>query len=189
MDLEKERLAQEREIAEKQYELELRKHRNSWRTPVYVAAITIGLTFATNYVLNSFAQKQASVREQANSALARTQFCFELINDLVFREPIIPGYSSEKFDELVKRLAQVSDCEGRIEQVAAFGTEAPPAARCEKIVPIQALGWRSGHKTNFCISRGFSGVHNPFGDYGAGGFCFLGDSQTCIAEIAGRISK
>lgn len=61
----------------------------------------------------------------------------------------------------------------------------PTPPTCQKIKSIRELGWRSGHKTKFCTNHEekYDGVYNPFGDYGAGGFCFKGDSQACIAEI------
>jgi hypothetical protein len=54
---------------------------------------------------------------------------------------------------------------------------------CNKVVSIRELGWRSGHKTNFCKAHGYAGVHNPFGDYSLGGYCYSGDLDTCMAEV------
>jgi len=59
----------------------------------------------------------------------------------------------------------------------------PARPTCQGIQSIRELGWRSGHKTKFCIKKGYDGVNNPFGDYGAGGFCFKGDSEACVVEI------
>lgn len=54
---------------------------------------------------------------------------------------------------------------------------------CAKVVSIRSLGWRSGHKTRFCQGHGFESVHNPFGDYSAGGFCYSGDLDACMAKV------
>ena len=194
INIEERRLAQEREIAEQAHNLEITKHKKAWRIPLLVGATTIALSFVTNWILSSYSENQRQAQELTNAEIARAQFCYSVINDLVFRKPVIPGYSDESFDALVDRLAQVSDCEGRIERIAAFepkSTLTPPTttqSECQEITPIQSLGWRSGHKTNFCISRGFSGVHNPFGNYKSGGFCFKGEAEICISEIAKRLS-
>jgi len=65
----------------------------------------------------------------------------------------------------------------------------PAAAECKKIEAITALGWRSGHKTKFCTARGFDGVYNPYGDYGAGGFCYQGDKSACVDQIASAVNN
>ena len=54
---------------------------------------------------------------------------------------------------------------------------------CKKFTSVKALGWKSGHKTKFCQSVGYQDVFNPFGDYSAGGYCFTGEKQACIAAI------
>ena len=54
--------------------------------------------------------------------------------------------------------------------------------RCESVVPIKELGWSSGHKTNFCISKGFDGNFN-FGEYSAGGYCYKGDYEACKVRV------
>jgi hypothetical protein len=61
-----------------------------------------------------------------------------------------------------------------------------PKPTCLAIKSIRELGWKSGHKTNFCRERGYDGVHNPFGNYSAGGSCFRGDAAVCISEIERR---
>jgi len=61
---------------------------------------------------------------------------------------------------------------------------------CTKVRSIKELGWRKGHKTKFCIARGYQGVTNfPNGSYrsNGGGFCFTGDQQACL-EIAKGIN-
>lgn len=59
-------------------------------------------------------------------------------------------------------------------------------ATCEKIVSIRELGWRSGHKSRFCQANGYQDVHNPFGDYSAGGFCYSGSLNACMAKVFSR---
>lgn len=104
--------------------------------------------------------------------------------------------SSDGYQKLTKRDAVLPKkeeilplCVVPVPQTAAVAipvtpdpvVQAPPT--CQTIKSIRSLGWRSGHKTKFCMRQGFDGVHNPYGDYGAGGFCFKGDSKACIAEI------
>jgi hypothetical protein len=57
---------------------------------------------------------------------------------------------------------------------------APPT--CEYVL-IKNLGWSSGHKTNFCISKGYDSNYNPFPDYSDGGFCYKGPSDVCQSQI------
>lgn len=59
-----------------------------------------------------------------------------------------------------------------------------PEAKCTEIKSIIALGWTSGHKTNYCISKGYQGVWNrPNSSYSSGGFCYKGDDAACKSAI------
>lgn len=56
---------------------------------------------------------------------------------------------------------------------------------CPSIVD---LGWRGGHKNNFCINKGFQGVLSAAecgrGDYRDGGWCFrTGERQACYRAL------
>lgn len=59
---------------------------------------------------------------------------------------------------------------------------------CQKVRPLEELGWGSGHKTNFCRSKGYEGMTNfpnsKYRDYG-GGFCYTGDRNECLSLMKG----
>lgn len=55
----------------------------------------------------------------------------------------------------------------------------PPPPKCESVVDIRSLGWRSGHKTKFCQARNYDGNFNPFSEYSTGGYCYRGDREAC----------
>lgn len=76
-------------------------------------------------------------------------------------------------------------------RVSALTSELTRSAKesCQAVILLKQLGWRSGHKTKFCLARGYDGVHNPFSSYGDGGFCFKGPSTACIAEINSIAAK
>lgn len=46
-------------------------------------------------------------------------------------------------------------------------------------VDMKDLGWVRGHKTNFCIARGYDGVKPRPGKYKGGGWCYTGDPSGC----------
>lgn len=70
-------------------------------------------------------------------------------------------------------------------QPASGATATASEPSCKEIRPIKELGWTRGHKTNYCRNMGYDGVHNPYGNYAAGGYCFKGDAAACIAVITG----
>lgn len=83
---------------------------------------------------------------------------------------------------------------GKYEEVARLLTgkclPLPPAApvatsaKCTEVKPIIDLGWTGGHKTNFCIAKGYQGVWNrPNTSYSSGGWCYKGDDAACRAAI------
>jgi hypothetical protein len=62
------------------------------------------------------------------------------------------------------------------------------SGQCAKVRPLKDLGWRSGHKTNFCKGKGYKGVtnfpHSDYRDYD-GGFCYSGDKNACLESMKG----
>jgi len=70
-------------------------------------------------------------------------------------------------------------------QPASGATATASEPSCKEIRPIKELGWRRGHKTNYCRDMGYDGVHNPYDNYAAGGYCFKGDAAACITVITG----
>jgi hypothetical protein len=58
-------------------------------------------------------------------------------------------------------------------------------------VSIKALGWNSGHKTNFCKANGYpDGNFNPGEKYSEGGICMVGpEPDVCKAQAQGIIDK
>lgn len=73
---------------------------------------------------------------------------------------------------------------------SAAGPATSPPAVCKEIKNISELGWRSGHKHNFCVARGYTSVTNIQGsDYrgNGGGWCFTGDLEACNSRIRGGL--
>ena len=54
-------------------------------------------------------------------------------------------------------------------------------------VSIKALGWNSGHKTNFCIANGYPQGNFNWGNYKNGGICMAGDAEICKASVKGML--
>lgn len=186
-DIKRIELEQEREFREKELLLREREFRHKKiNNPLVIALIatTVGI----------YGHLTIEKHNNNLSILAKSQFCYDIIVDLVEKPP-------EERKELAQRLKahltseSIDDCQGDIRELADIYSSddntlsiiepptATPEAECKKITSITQLGWRSGHKTNFCINIGYDGVHNPFGDYSQGGFCFTGDSKACISEI------
>lgn len=102
-----------------------------------------------------------------------------------------PNQSSENIkkeliiiNENLEYLISRNDLPGWAQEKVKVAREAVTRTNiCIKIVPIKSLGWTSGHKTNFCISKGYTGVHDPYMSYNTGGFCFIGEPEACIPEI------
>jgi len=87
---------------------------------------------------------------------------------------IVGSDAAAKYDEIARNL--MSTCPQQSQT---------PAATCDEIKDIKALGWRSGHKTNFCRAHGYDGVWNvPNSTFSSGGYCYKGDSEACRRKIA-----
>lgn len=50
--------------------------------------------------------------------------------------------------------------------------KAIPECNSSSCVNMKSLGWKRGHKNNFCINRGYTGVRPAPGRYENGGCCF-----------------
>lgn len=164
--------------------------------PLLIVVITAAVAIYGNHLVsehNKAASDLASRRFNSESALAQKRFCYEVLSDLVIKNGEKRREAALELGRLLKT-DLIADCEGDLREAADFysGVDPPavippsPEKICTAIKSLKELGWRSGHKTKFCIAKKYDGVHNPFGDYGAGGFCFKGDPQACIAEIEKR---
>ncbi len=80
------------------------------------------------------------------------------------------------------KMVEVGRNEACIDQVAV-----PPPPVCT-YVSIRSLGWRSGHKTNFCKANGYPQGNFNQGDYKNGGICMAGDASICKASVLGQLS-
>jgi hypothetical protein len=59
---------------------------------------------------------------------------------------------------------------------------------CINVRGLKSLGYRTGHKTNFCKLKLYDGVTNfPGSDYKdhGGGYCYTGSKQACLAQLVG----
>jgi hypothetical protein len=130
-------------------------------------------------------------RSDAEHDLAQKRFCYDVARDLIIQQPARRQEAAAELEGLVENNL-IRDCGGDLREMADFYSNTPPPKVetsvpdnqiCEKTASIRELGWRSGHKTKFCIEHGYDGVHNPFGSYSSGGYCFKGNSQACIAKI------
>lgn len=54
--------------------------------------------------------------------------------------------------------------------------------KCPAVSPMGDLGWRSGHKHNFCVGLGYTSVIAT-GEYSQGNFCYEGDQDACKERI------
>jgi hypothetical protein len=64
---------------------------------------------------------------------------------------------------------------------------ASPTLACS-FVPIKAIGWRSGHKTNYCKNYGYEHGNFNQGDYRNGGICMSGpEPEVCKAKVTNTL--
>jgi hypothetical protein len=64
-----------------------------------------------------------------------------------------------------------------------------PTLAC-RYVSIRALGWRDGHKTNFCKANGYEDGNFNQGEYRNGGICMSGpEPDICKAAILGTLPE
>lgn len=62
-----------------------------------------------------------------------------------------------------------------------------PSLVC-RLVSIRALGWKSGHKTNFCKANGYPQGNFNQGDYRNGGICMAGPQpEVCRGYAVGKV--
>lgn len=169
---------QERLLAVQEEELKLKKFAN----PLLVAVIALFGVIYGNYLINKDNENKTTILIKKH--------CYTIIQDIM-RMTVAERNEAAKELKMILSSDIVSDCGGDLSEIAdLYSTEKvkievtpEPTAICEKIVSIKSLGWSHGHKTNFCIAKGYDGIHNPFGDYSSGGFCFKGDSKACIADM------
>lgn len=98
---------------------------------------------------------------------------------IILNVGIVQSDHAGRYEEVGRRL--IGSCSLA---AAAVPPTAVAASKCE-IVSIRKLGWSSGHKTNFCLGKGFDGVWNkPNSSYDSGGFCYKGDTAAvCRQQI------
>jgi hypothetical protein len=189
----------EQRLRRMEYEFKkLESRRNAWLlNPISVAIIAGAIALYGHYQVHS------------RNELAQREFCFRIIQELATKDNETLTKQRPVLTELSKVLKRTDEegCESQLgssidlltspkDAVAAgAGTavrSSAPAAiatsgECKQIKSLIDLGWRSGHKTNFCRSRQYDGVYNPFGVYGAGGFCYQGAEAACIAQIEAAV--
>jgi hypothetical protein len=124
--------------------------------------------------------KSAAETDAAEKRLATLQDLIEQLNADVQVAASGSLSSTERASILLNAAAAGEDL---TRQSAAATAALTKLSTCNKVVSIRELGWRSGHKTKFCKAHGFAGVHNPFGDYSQGGYCYSGDLDTCMAQV------
>ncbi len=91
---------------------------------------------------------------------------------------ILRDEKAGQYDEIVRRLR--TSCTEHTKP-----SDPQPQPSCTSFMHLRELGWSSGHKTKFCIARGFDGVWNfPGSGYSSGGYCFRGPLSECAASIA-----
>ena len=67
--------------------------------------------------------------------------------------------------------------------------ESRPDPTCS-FVSIKALGWTTGHKTNFCIANGYEQGNFNQGEYKNGGICMTGsDPDLCRAKVTNTLPE
>ena len=139
-------------------------------------------------------QQQASAEAAARLELANKEFCQRILADHLSRyKETGRERAALELTTVAQAIADNQPCSEILREVAqglyaqssapASAPAQPTSPPCEKVASLKALGWSSGHKTNFCKARGFDDVYNPYGVYSAGGFCFKGPSNVCIPEI------
>jgi pimeloyl-ACP methyl ester carboxylesterase len=59
-----------------------------------------------------------------------------------------------------------------------------------RLISIRTLGWRSGHKTRFCIANGYPAGNFNQGSYKNGGICMDGiEPSVCQAHVTGSLPE
>lgn len=169
-------------------ELDLKKaefRRNRWL--LLMPALVTGAFTVTAAILGYVG---LSIRAEQEDGHARREFCYRAANDLfrsqVVKDRIIQWIDASGEDECPPSIkALVEEMAAKPTGATAAPTAAPtvPPPTCQEIKPIRDLGWTSGHKTRFCLRKGYDGVHNPFKDYSDGGYCYKGDKGACIAKM------
>lgn len=165
--------------------------------PLSVAAIAGAIALYGHYQVRS------------RNELAQREFCFRIIQELAAKDNETLTKQRPVLIELSKVLKRTDEegCESQLgssidlltspKDAVAVGGNAVAAATasgaiatsgdCREIRSLIDLGWRSGHKTNFCKAKRYDGVYNPFGVYGAGGFCYKGSEAACITRIEAAV--
>lgn len=168
-----------------------------WKNPTIAAGL---IAAAVAFVGHSLVSRHSA----AEFELAQKKFCYTALSDhltrhashtsnLAGRELGIIADTLTSSDSCIEALREASDnlyaaeakgggSESTITPPSGTAQGDVPPRVCKLVKSIRSLGWRSGHKTNFCKARGFDGVFNPYGDYSAGGFCFQGDAELCKTE-------
>jgi hypothetical protein len=97
--------------------------------------------------------------------------------DIILNAGLVRDDQAKKYREAANKLVETCPQVAPTPPNASTGT-------CVQIESLAKLGWTSGHKTKYCLSKGFDGVWNrPFSSYDSGGFCYKGDGATCRAKI------
>lgn len=74
--------------------------------------------------------------------------------------------------------------------VAQVTPPAPTPTLACAFVPIRGLGWRSGHKTNYCKNYGYEQGNFNQGDYQNGGICMSGpEPDVCRDFVTNRLDS
>jgi hypothetical protein len=181
------------EIRLKEKELRL----SFWTNTILIGVLGGILTIVVS--LLDVRQKQADlVHRQHELSVTTGELEFKLVGEplqRIIRDPCAAdAQQSRKYLNVILNtgIIEGGDKVGRYEEIARNLTEScpstEPTGKCLAVKAIREIGWRSGHKTNFCIARNFDGVWNlPNSSYSSGGYCYTGDSAKCRAEIeAGR---
>lgn len=59
--------------------------------------------------------------------------------------------------------------------------------RCTQLVGLRDLGWRRGHKSNYCRANGYEDLLKRIGSgYSTGNYCYTGDRATCDSIVNPR---
>jgi hypothetical protein len=192
--LEQTRQQFEKDLEFRREELAVKRKQSRWTNPAVAAAIVAGLASAFGYALSD---------RQAKSTLEQTnrEFCYKVLSEHLGRNPVGgPNRASTELSIVAGAIDDKAPCAETLREVANSVLSAAPeivpkppdainSAACGGIQSIRELGWREGHKTNYCIAKGFNGVFNPYGDYSAGGFCYRGPVDACLTEIKKESSK
>ncbi len=68
---------------------------------------------------------------------------------------------------------------------------APPSPTADlacSFVPIKAIGWHSGHKTNYCKNYGYEMGNFNQGEYSNGGICMSGpEPNVCQDKVTNKL--